>query len=164
MMIDKETYFLKKMKSQILKIFLLVEKSEETVIKDMKTGSDLSVSEMHTLMAIGRKQPKPMSEVAADLMVSVSTLSIAISKLEKRNYVRRVRNNSDRRVVKVGLTARGKRAVDEHEQFYFKIIGEYIHDMDETEKKETVRTLDHIQRQLIDRFSSTGQRLKEDRA
>ena len=80
-MIDKETYFLKKLKSQFLNIFLLAQKSEDMAIKELKTGSDLSVSEMHTLVVIGRKTPKPMFEVAAELMISVSTLSIAISKL-----------------------------------------------------------------------------------
>ena len=148
-MIDKETYFLKKIKSQFLKIFLLVQKSEESAIRELKTGSDLSVSEMHTLVAIGRQQPKPMSDVAAELMISVSTLSIAISKLESRGYVRRVKSESDRRVVRIALSAKGRHALDEHEQFYFDLISAYVKDMSEQEKKEAIQTLSHIQNLLV---------------
>jgi len=154
-MIDKETYFLKKMKSQFLKIFLLAQKSEESAIRGLKTGSDLSVSEMHTLVAIGRKSPRPMSEVATELMISVSTLSIAISKLESRGYVRRVRSEADRRVVKIGLTAKGRRALEEHEQFYFNLITAYMQGMTESNKKDAVRTLAYIQDLLTDRIDES---------
>ena len=147
-MIDKETYYLKKLKSQFLNIFLLAQKSEDMAIKDIKTGSDLSVSEMHTLVVIGRKQPKAMSEVASELMISVSTLSIAISKLESRGYVRRIKSESDRRVVRITLSAKGRRALEEHEQFYFDLISAYMQDMTDEEKKEAVRTLSHIQKLL----------------
>ena len=153
-MIDKETYFLKKLKSQFLNIFLLVQKSEDMAIKELKTGSDLSVSEMHTLVAIGRKQPKPMSEVAAELLISVSTLSIAISKLENRGYVRRIKSEADRRVVRITLSAKGRRALEEHEQFYFDLIAAYMRDMTETEKKEAVHTLSHIQNLLTSQLEN----------
>ncbi len=153
-MIDKETYFLKKLKSQFLNIFLLVQKSEDMAIKELKTGSDLSVSEMHTLVAIGRKQPKPMSEVAAELLISVSTLSIAISKLESRGYVRRIKSEADRRVVRITLSAKGRRALEEHEQFYFDLIEAYMRDMTEMEKKEAIHTLSHIQNLLTSQLES----------
>ena len=153
-MIDKETYFLKKMKSQFLQIFLMAQKSEESAIKDLKTGADLSVSEMHTLVAIGRKTPRTMSEVAADLMISVSTLSIAVSKLESRGYVRRIKSEDDRRVVRITLSAKGRRALEEHEQFYFELITAYMQDMTEEEKKETVRTLSHIQNMLTNQMEN----------
>lgn len=153
-MIDKKTYFLKKLKSQFLNIFLLVQKSEDLAIKELKTGSDLSVSEMHTLVAIGRKQPKPMSEVAAELFISVSTLSIAISKLESRGYVRRIKSEADRRVVRITLSAKGRRALEEHEQFYFDLIEAYMRDMTEAEKKEAVNTLTHIQNLLINQLEN----------
>ena len=143
------------MKSQFLKIFLLAQKSEESAIRGLKTGSDLSVSEMHTLVAIGRKSPRPMSEVATELMISVSTLSIAISKLESRGYVRRVRSEADRRVVKIGLTAKGRRALEEHEQFYFNLITAYMQGMTESNKKDAVRTLAYIQDLLTDRIDES---------
>lgn len=157
-MIDKETYFLKKLKSQFLKIFLLVQKSEEMAIKELKNGSDLSVSEMHTLVAIGRQQPKPMSDVAAELMISVSTLSIAISKLEGRGYVSRMKNESDRRVVRIALTEKGRQALDEHEQFYFDVIGAYMQGMTAQEKKEAVRTLSHIEKLLAGQMGNTARK------
>ena len=153
-MIDKETYFLKKLKSQFLSIFLLAQKSEDMAIKELETGSDLSVSEMHTLVAIGRKNPKPMFEVAAELMISVSTLSIAVSKLESRGYVRRIKSEADRRIVRVTLSAKGRRALEEHEQFYFDLIAAYIQDMTDEEKKDAIHTLSHIQELLTSQLEN----------
>ncbi|MDD7409169.1 MAG: MarR family transcriptional regulator [Anaerovoracaceae bacterium] len=153
MIMDKETYFLKKMKVQFLRIFLLVQKSEEASIKQLSTGSDLSPSEMHTLVAIGRRDPKTMSEIAAELMVNVSTLSTAVSKLEGRGYVRRVKNESDRRVVRITLTAKGRRALDEHEDFYLGLIDEYIKNMTTDEKKECIHALSHIEKLLSDQMA-----------
>ena len=153
MVIDKETYFLKKMKIQFLKIFLMIQKSEEASIKQLSTGSDLSPSEMHTLVAIGRHDPRTMSEIASYLLINVSTLSTAVSKLESRGYVRRVKNESDRRVVRITLTAKGKRAIDEHEDFYLGLIDEYIKNMSMDEKKECVKALAHIENILSEQIS-----------
>ena len=52
-------------------------------MKETAESGELSVSEIHTLVAVGRRAPKTMSTIAQDLLINVSTLSIAINKLEK---------------------------------------------------------------------------------
>ena len=53
-------------------------------MKETAESGELSVSEIHTLVAVGRRAPKTMSTIAQDLLINVSTLSIAINKLEKK--------------------------------------------------------------------------------
>lgn len=55
--------------------------------KTLKSGvlSDLSVTEIHTIEAIGYKDSRTMSEVANDLNITVGTLTTAINKLIKKN-------------------------------------------------------------------------------
>lgn len=57
----------------------------------LKQGAlnDLSVTEMHTLEAIGMYTERTMSEVAQDLKITVGTLTTAINKLIKKEYVER---------------------------------------------------------------------------
>ncbi len=156
-MLDKNTYYLKKFKTQFMQLVLKLGKAEERSITSLSTGSDLSVTEMHTLVVIGRGHPKTMSDIAADLMINVSTLSIAIRKLESRNYVRKIRNEADRRVIRIALTTKGRHALDEHEQFYFDIIAELIEPMKEDEKKKFIRTLTELDRHLDERFRDEQQ-------
>ena len=93
-MLDKETYYLKKMKLLMLQIFNMVMKTEETALKETASSHNISVSEMHTLVAVGRGEPKTMSTVAGELLINVSTLSIAINKLEKKRIRRAHKDRS----------------------------------------------------------------------
>ena len=58
---------------------------------------------MHTIEAIGMYK-KTTTEVAKELSITVGTLTIAINRLVKKEYVERIRSEDDRRVVKLGLT------------------------------------------------------------
>lgn len=82
----------------LVKIFNEILQIEE---KTLKNGhfSDLSVREMHTIEAIGRKEKRMMSEVAQDLGITVGTLTTSINRLIKKEYVERSRIEEDRRVV-----------------------------------------------------------------
>ncbi|SQB34370.1 MarR family transcriptional regulator [Clostridium cochlearium] len=51
---------------------------------------DLSVTEMHTIEAIGMYTQKTMSEVANELNITVGTLTIAINNLVKKDMCREV--------------------------------------------------------------------------
>ena len=139
-----------KLKQQLLSIFNMVMKTEEQAMKETAEGSELSVSEIHTLVAVGRKSPKTMSTIAQDLLINVSTLSIAINKLEKKGFVMRVRDDSDRRIVRISLTEKGRDALAKHEQFYYRIVDEAIRDMDSDQKRLLVRSVGH----MLDFFSS----------
>ena len=101
----------------LVKIFNEILQIEE---KTLKSGhfSDLSVREMHTIEAIGRKEKRMMSEVAQDLGITVGTLTTSINRLIKKEYVERSRIEEDRRVVLVELTQKGKIAHRLHERFH----------------------------------------------
>ena len=71
-------------------LFSNVIKVEETVMKKSK-AHNLSVTEIHTLEAIGKGEPKTMTHVAETLKINVSTLTAAINKLVTKGYVNRFR-------------------------------------------------------------------------
>ncbi|MGL4451875.1 MAG: MarR family winged helix-turn-helix transcriptional regulator [Sarcina sp.] len=103
--------------------------------KTLKAGilSDLSVTEMHTIEAIGYKSSRTMSEIANDLNITVGTLTTAINKLIKKEYVTRKRIESDRRVVLVELTRKGKLAHRLHERFHREMIKATVGSLTEDE-------------------------------
>lgn len=106
--------------------------------------NDLSVTEMHTIEAIGMYTLKSMSEVAAELEITVGTLTIAINNLVKKGYVERKRTEEDRRVVQIALTKRGKLAYRIHEKFHSDMIKATIDGLTEKEEDILINSLEKI--------------------
>lgn len=106
--------------------------------------NDLSVTEIHTIEAIGMYEERNMSEVASDLGITVGTLTTAINHLVKKGYVERKRAEEDRRVVKIKLTKRGKLAYRIHEKFHSDMIKETISGLTEEEEKVLVNSLEKL--------------------
>ena len=107
-------YVLNKLLVQLFNDILQIEKNamNNTEFKD------LSITEIHTIEAIGKEGNRTMGEIANDLRITVGTLTTAINRLIKKGYVERKRIEEDRRVVVVYLTESGKKVFDEHTLFH----------------------------------------------
>ena len=90
-------YVLNKLLVQLFNDILQIEKNamNNTEFKD------LSITEIHTIEAIGKEGNRTMGEIANDLRITVGTLTTAINRLIKKGYVERKRIEEDRRVVVV---------------------------------------------------------------
>ncbi len=106
--------------------------------------SDLSITEVHTIEAIGMYSEKTMSEVASILKITVGTLTTAINKLIKKGYVERKRIEEDRRVVLIKLTKRGKLAYRIHEKFHHDMVHTVIDGLEEKEEEILISALNKI--------------------
>lgn len=94
---------------------------EEKALKKGPFGN-LTLSELHVIEAIGYDATLPMSAIATRLDITVGTLTIAMNNLVKKGYVSRVRSETDRRVVLICLTERGKEAFIHHSDFHKEMI------------------------------------------
>lgn len=122
--------------------------------KTLQGGSlkDLSVTELHTIEAIGMYSERTMSEVAQDLKITVGTLTTAINKLIKKEYVERKRIEEDRRVVLVKLTKKGKLAFRLHEKFHNDMIRETINGLTENEEEVLISSLEKVNGFFKDKY------------
>lgn len=124
--------------------------------------SELTVTDIHTIEAIGFSQSRNMTSIAKDLSITVGTLTIAINHLVKKGYVQRFRGTKDRRIVLVSLTQQGKDAFRHHMAFHDRMVKEIISKLDVSELdilvsslqkvdhffKEEKRKLDHDKEEL----------------
>lgn len=87
---------------------------------------DASVREMHVLEAVGALdgENNNMSAVAARLGITVGSLTVAVTTLERKGYLVRERATDDKRVVRVRLTERGVRANEHHGRFHEEMVAE----------------------------------------
>lgn len=111
--------------------------------KALITGEyeDITSNDMHIIEAVGIEEPKRMSDVARLMDVTTGTLTKAMDALDRKGYVERERDTEDKRVVKVILTDKGRRAYYHHENFHQQMI-EHIKDgLSENEQKVLIYSL-----------------------
>ena len=109
---------------------------EEKAMKNSEF-TNLSITEIHTIDAIGKEGNRTMGEIAHDLRITVGTLTTAINRLIKKGYVERKRIEEDRRVVLVNLTEKGEEVFNIHSIFHKDMIDTIL----ETFKSEDLETL-----------------------
>ena len=116
---------------------------EESEVKKSHFN-DLSITEMHTIEAIGMYKKKTSSEVAKELSITVGTLTVAINNLVKKGYVERLRSEDDRRVVKLGLTKKGKLLFRVHQHFHREMVKNILKGMEQEEEQALLRALKNL--------------------
>lgn len=141
---------LKKINDILVSLFNVVLKLEEKSVQE-SAQNDLSITELHTLVAIGEGKSKTMTQVANSLKVKVSTLTAAVNKLVKKGYIERERSSEDRRIVKIHLTEEGVVAVEEHEKFHMDMIADAISQIPEEDVEKFTDSLDKLNRYLLER-------------
>ncbi|WFF74427.1 MarR family transcriptional regulator [Proteiniclasticum sp. QWL-01] len=121
-------------------VFNKILRIEERVIRE-QSDLDLTVSEMHTIDAIGIGESMKMTDVADKLNITVGTLTTSINRLLSKGYVERNRGEEDRRVVRVHLTEKGKEAYDLHEAYHEEMISQILSELNEEEARILTGTL-----------------------
>mgnify|MGYP001576457187 CR=1 FL=1 len=105
---------------------------------------DLSITEIHTIDAMGMYKYRTMSEVAQDLKITVGTLTTAINKLLKKGYVDRKRGEEDRRSVMIALTRKGKLAYRIHDKFHSHMVHATIDCLNAEEEEILIKSLEKL--------------------
>lgn len=113
---------------------------------------DLSITEIHTIEAVGLYGSKTMSEVAAVLEITMGTLTTAVDKLIKKGYMERSRSDTDRRIVNIMLTKRGKLAYRIHEKFHLDMVKEIMLDFTEEEEEILLKALSKLNKHLKETY------------
>ena len=141
-------YVLNKLLVQLFNDILQIEKNamNNTEFKD------LSITEIHTIEAIGKEGKRTMGEIAKDLRITVGTLTTAINRLIKKGYVERKRIEEDRRVVVVYLTESGKKVFDEHTLFHKEMIDEVAKNFEDYELKVLTKALSKVSEFFEDKY------------
>lgn len=127
----------------ISSIFYDIVKLEEDFLKNSKF-KNLSHKELKTIEAIHLLTSSNMSLIAKKLDVTLGTLTVAITNLEKKGYVRRQKSTEDKRIVNVLLMAKSKKLIILYSSFKKDIIKNSIIHLSNTEKEVFSGTLNTI--------------------
>lgn len=73
----------------------------------------ISSTQLHVLFLLISDGPMPMSQLADLLDVSLPTVTGIVERMVEKDLVERLRDDADRRLVKVGATPAGRQTVEE---------------------------------------------------
>ncbi len=138
----------------ISSVFYDIIKLEENFLKNNKY-KDVSSKEIRTIEAIGINRPKSMGSIAKNLDITLGTLTVSITNLEKKGYVRREKSLNDKRVVNVMLTEKGKKLFRLHKKFKQNIMKSIVIDLTNQEKEIFNGALNRVSQILHKQYINT---------
>lgn len=101
----------------LVTLFQQIMRIEERKLKSF--GSDLTVKEAHVIEAVVQSSDNnTMSQVANRLKVTMGSLTVAVSTLEKKGYLCREQSTTDKRKVHITPTLKALKVNMLHEQFH----------------------------------------------
>lgn len=115
--------------------------AEAVITEEFK---DITNNDMHIIEAIGNDEPRSMSMIAKSLNITVGTLTTNMNSLEEKKYILRERSKTDKRVVLVSLTEKGRKAFFHHRDFHRRMIHSIVKDLEEDEMKVLIRCLQNL--------------------
>jgi DNA-binding MarR family transcriptional regulator len=144
LMADQE-YSVRLINTYLVRLFNQILAIEEQALQ--KEGlTDLSMTEIHTIEAIALQQPCTMSDAAHFLRITLGTLTTSVNRLVKKGYVKRYRDENDRRKVLVELTDSGEEANRKHEEFHERMVGQMTQDLKLQDNIVLMRSLSKLKR------------------
>ena len=122
------------------------------------TRETVTVTELHLLDAVAQDEQATISSLAAATRVTVSTMTTGVKRLEAKQYLERVRETADRRVVRVRLTERGRALAYAHKRFHRRMARAVVDGLPEQELDALTRAMENLR----DFFREEGSPLHTD--
>lgn len=104
-------------------------------ISSITSSDELNLQELKIVDFIGQRESCIMREVAEYLKVAVSTMTGIIDKLEDKGFVKRERNDEDRRIVRVMLTDKGHKIFQAFVESHMELSRRMLQSLAEEEQK-----------------------------
>ena len=119
-----------------------------------KGMEDLTVIEIDTIIVIGREEMKSMSTIAKKLGVSFGTPTVTIDRLIDKGYVKRIRDEEDRRQVFIKLSDKGTQVYDAIIELKNKLTERVFGILKEEERKMLIDVVSRLNGKFDEIFTS----------
>ncbi len=90
----------------------------------LKTGglARLTVRQLIYVELISKSEPRTVNQLAETLGVAKPTVTVAVTNLQKKGYIRKIQSKDDKRVYYLYLTAKGKVLAKEHDNAHQEFV------------------------------------------
>ena len=126
----------------LVELFNYILYIEEKNLKD--SGVPLTMNEVHTLESIQKATDNSMTYIARRCMVAQSTLTSNVTKLERKGYAIRYKDDRDKRINRVSITEKAVDVLKIHDEFHKKMIDKIMNNMAIGEDRLLMESLENI--------------------
>ena len=120
--------------SDALKTFVALKRTTDNFFKRVKADikcHGLTVNEFAVLEVLYNKGPQPIQQIKEKILIASSSTTYVIDSLEKRNYVVRTQDPSDKRTYHASLTEKGYQLIDSVFPSHAQMIESCFQDLDD---------------------------------
>ena len=122
--------------NQLIALLPDLEKAFRTDKPQEVLHMDISLPEIFVLRQLSSNEKPTMSELGRSISMDLSTLTRTVDKLVKKEFVARKPDPEDRRMVRVALTAKGRRIISRFEEARKKHIESILRQMTSQERRD----------------------------
>ncbi len=126
--------------SDLWKLFVS-SSNEDKIREEFPRIYKLTTMEIRIISIVYSSEDVILKEICTALEIPKSTLTSAIDRLERLNYINRVISNRDRRSYGLKLTEEGYEVQNEHLAFERKLYGYLLNSLDTNEEREMLLQL-----------------------
>lgn len=105
---------------------------------------DLTSSQIKVLMSFAEKESFAMTELSNAHSVSVSTMTSMVDRLIQNGLLKRDKDDTDRRIVRVCLAAEGKKMVRHLMSIRKKALEEFMLELNDSEIKQFLQSIENV--------------------
>ena len=121
-------------------LFLLLWRASHSVVRfdreSIREAGFKSLTDFAVLEFLLHKGPRPVNVIGEKVLLTSGSITTAVQRLEKQNLVVRRRDESDGRVVRVGLTPRGRALIERSFQDHAARLEELFEEFSEEERNQ----------------------------
>ncbi|GIN83898.1 MarR family transcriptional regulator [Heyndrickxia sporothermodurans] len=110
-------------------VYLFATKRISTIMSE-QVLNDLSIEQFAILRKLYERSSLRASELAEELGVNKSAITVKVEKLENKGFIYRERDQEDRRNIDLHLTATGKELYEEGEAKIENFVSNYLKELD----------------------------------
>lgn len=122
-----------------------------------------TASQIHVVMWLGVDGPLTMGDLARRVCITEKTITGVIDRLERDGYLQRVRDQSDRRVIRVILTKKGETEFHRLNEHVTEQIERFLSLLDKGDREALFRILEKLRDRVAHAGSSAHTSEKETR-
>jgi len=107
-------------------------------------SENMKISDAHAIEILGHYGRMNMKELAGRLGITTGTTTVAVDRLERKGFARRVRAEHDRRSYIIELTEEGTLAYEEHHRHHLNLANEITSTLGEEDTQAFISILQKI--------------------
>ncbi len=127
------------------KVTMLLNKRTKNTLKDF----DITPPQFMALLTLHHKKESIMSDLVQRMHMSPPTATGIIDRLVKQCYVERFRSEEDRRIVKVRLTEKGQKLLEEVREVRLSILEADLKELTKDELEQLIKILEKLHSTMI---------------